>query len=359
MATTITPTSPISTLAEALSFLTDVSNDIVPTLTENEFTIEFLGKSYGVRKPLVQENPRRVWNITVFDNGAWPGRTDAALGYQWDWETAITTIKTDITRFFPSVEVIDTGLYLHLDASVAAQVVITTGTTDEVEQLLDLSGNGFDTDVQAVSADRPRLVLADLNGLNVLSFDGTSQHLILPLDSFREWTLFVVGKRQTSATSDRGTFVSAMGKELTFGGMDAYVLQSAVLGTEGVLQTYVDAQGGFLSTVGDTAADTYAVLEWAQTAAVAGVSDAGIDGTVEVLVDCMDTRDDVFDSTRQPDVEPTPVTGVIGRTNAGVNAGFGFHYLEGSIAEIALYNRRLSDEERETVRAGLQAKWQV
>lgn len=359
MATTITPPGTISTLADALAFLTDVSNDILPTLTETEFTIELLGKSYSVRKPPVQENPRRIWDITVSDNDAWPGRTADSLGYQWHWEYAIQTIATDITRFFPSVDVIDGGLYLHLDASVEDQVVIATGTTDEVEQWLDLSDNGFNTEVQTVSADRPILVEADLNGLNVLSFDGLSQHLILPIESFREWTLFIVGKRQTSVVSDRGTFIAAMGKEGTFGGLDAYVLQSGVLGTEGVLQTYVDDQGGFLSTAAATASDTYAIMEWSQTAAIAGVSDAGIDGTVETLVDCLDTRDDVFDTSRQPDVEPTPVTGSIGRTNAGINAGFDYHYLEGSIAEIALFNRRLSEEEKETVRVGLAAKWQV
>lgn len=359
MATTITPPSPISTLEQALTFLTDVSNDIFPTLTETEFSVELLGKTYSIRKPMVQENPRRVWNITVSDNDAWPGRTSDSLGYQWDWETVIKTVKTDVTRFFPSVEVIEEGLYLHLDASVPEQISIADGTTDEVQQWIDLTTNGFDTEEQTVSASRPRLVEADLNGLNVISFDGVGQHLILPIDSFNEWTLFVVGKRQTSAVSDRGTFISAMGKEGTFGGLDAYVLQNAVLGTEGVLQTYVDAHGGFLSTTGMTVPDTYFIMEWSQTASVAGVSDAGINGSVDTLVDCLDTRDDVFDSARQPDVESTPVLGAIGRTNAGVNAGFGYHYLEGSIAEIALFNRRLSEEERETVRVGLQAKWQV
>ena len=363
MATTITPPGPLSTLAEAVAFLQDVRIDLGPTLTETEFVVEVYGKSYSIRRFFGYEhvNPPWpwVWSITVNDNGQWPGRTSTYLGRQWHWETALDTIITDLTRFFPSPDVIDNGLYLWLDASVEAQVTIATSTTDEVEQWLDLSDNGFNTDVQAVSADRPRLVTAAQNGLNVLSFDGVVQHLVLPISSFKDWTLFVVGAFSSSAVTDRGTWFAAMGLEPTFAGMDAYVLNSAVLGPEGTLQTYVDSQGGFQSTTAVLAADTFGVMEWSQNAAITGSSDIGLNGTVETLLDCVDLRDDNFDTRRQNSTEPTPVNGAIGRTNAGIDAGFDFHYLEGQIGEVVLYNCRLSDSEREAVRAGLTAKWGI
>lgn len=358
MATTITPTVPISTLADAVAFLTEVRNDKAQTATETEFLIEIMGKTYSVRMPWPFQNVRAIWDITVTDNGQWPDRTDATLGHQWEWEYAIDTIITDLTRFFPSPTVIDTGLYLHLDASVEDNVTLTTGTMD-VEAWLDTSGNGFDA-TQDVDADKPLLVEADQNGLNVIAFDGVSDHLITAIESFKDWTLFVVGKYESSVVTDRGTFLAAMGKEGTFGGLDAYVLNSVTFGTEGTVQTYIDQQSGFQSTTGTLAASTYGLLEWAQVASkTLGTSDAGIDGAVESFLDCEDTSDDFFDTTRQPDVEPTPVTGAVGRTNAGINAGFDYNYLEGSIGEIVLYNRKLSDAERATVRAGLIAKWGI
>lgn len=363
MATTITPPGALSTLTEAVAFLQDVRIDLGPTLTETDFTIEVFGKSYRIRRFFGYERIPPpwpyVWNIEVSDNAQWPGRTTAYLGRQWHWETALDTIITDLTRFFPSPDVIDIGLHLWLDASVEAQVTVATGTTDEVEQWLDLSGNGYDTEVQAVSADRPRLVTAVQNGLNVLSFDGVSQHLVLPVPSFKDWTLFVVGSFTSSVATDRGTWVSAMGRESPFAGLDAYVLNSAALGPEGTLQTYVDSEGGFQSTTAVLAPDTFAVMEWAQDAAITGSSDVAIDGTVEVLLEGVDLRADNFNTHVQPSTEPTPVTGAIGRTNAGVDAGFDYWYLEGQIGEVVLYNRRLSEPERETVRAGLAAKWGI
>lgn len=359
MPTIITPPTPITTLQEGCDWLRTVYSDLALSFTDTEFLIEILGRSYTIRRPLTHEDKRKIWFVTVTDNDLWPSRTGWSLGYFWHWEYAIDSVAEDFARFYPSPQTIDGGnLFLWLDASDEDTVVLETGTTDVVEQWTDKSVNGFDA-VQTVSARRPRLIEGDLNSLNVISFDGLGQHFICPVTNFRDWAIFAVAQFVSSTNTDRGTFFAAMGLETPFSGADAYVLNSNTLGPEGTLQTYIEVQAGFLSSTATLVSGTYALIEYVQKGDLVANSEVGINGTIEALVDCGNTTDDTFDTRVLEGVDITPVTGAVGRTNAGSDPGFDYNYLEGKIAELVLYNRKLTDPERALVRLGLQSKWQV
>jgi len=207
---------------------------------------------------------------------------------------------------------------------------------------------------QQVVVDQPQVVTADLNGRDVISFNGTNQYLTLPLRAVAGFTLFVVGKYQVTGSAI-GTWMAATGFEGSFGGPDCRIHQDgsgAPSGTPVMAVKAVDYVPTSLALGGNT----YGIVEYAESIEGGGTLTVGVDGSVASIF-TGDTTDDHWDPSRELFGQSPPILAAIGRRNAGINGAASYDYLEGSIAEIVLYERVLSDEERAFVRSYLQTAW--
>jgi|GEM_PF-3491662 len=207
---------------------------------------------------------------------------------------------------------------------------------------------------QQVLADQPQVVAADLNGRDVISFDGVTQHLTLPLRVLDDFTLFVVGKYQVTGSAI-GTWFAATGFEGSFGGPDCRVHQDgsgAPSGTPVMAVKTVD----YIPTSLALAANTYGIVEYRESIGGAGTMAVGVDDSATTIF-TGDTTDDHWDPGQELFGQSPPILAAIGRRNAGINGAASYDYLEGSLAEIVLYERVLSDDERAFVHLYLQTAW--
>lgn len=245
------------------------------------------------------------------------------------------------------------GLLGWFDASDSTTVTLEGGGPEVRRWENKNNATTFNASQQTL-ADQPEVVTADLNGLDVISFDGTSQHFTLPLSNVFDFTLFVVGLY--NAGSDIGTWFAATGFEDSFGGPDCRVHQTNTVGPQGTLVT---ARNGVdISTTADSlTVGTYGLVEYAGLIAPSeGRLETGIDGDVTVVFNG-DTSNDHWDDDRQLFGESPPILAAIGRRNAGINGAASFDYLDGRIAEILLYTSVLSEDDRSSVRSYLKNKW--
>ena len=206
---------------------------------------------------------------------------------------------------------------------------------------------------QQVLADQPAVVSADLNGLDVVSFDGTSDHLTMPFPVVSDWSCFLVGKFLTTG-GPRGTYLAATGFDGSFGGPDLRIEQDGSVNPSGSCLTAIGAAE--VNTTAVLADDTYGLLEWHETLGAPGLVEVGVSGATESLY-VGDTSNDGWDSSRQLFGESPPLLAALGRRNSGINGASSFDYLEGSLAELVFYIRVLSSEERTGPRDYLRTKW--
>lgn len=213
---------------------------------------------------------------------------------------------------------------------------------------------------QQTLADQPQLVTGDLNGLDVVSFDGSSQHFTLPLDDVFDYTLFVVGRFETGATGNIGTWFAATGFDGSFGGPDCRIFQTDALGTLGPIGAPLQSRDNknVLDTSGAVLpAGSYGFCEYSALISPTGRMETGVGGTNSVVFGG-DTTNDHWDPDRQLFGESPPLLAAIGRRNAGINgAEASFDYLEGRIGEILMYTSVLSEGDRANVRSYLKTKW--
>jgi len=261
----------------------------------------------------------------------------------------------DPTLPFVPTDLADLDLWL--DASDSATLVLDGGSG--VERWLNKTTNTFHAS-QHVLAEQPTLTAAGLNGLDVIDFDGTADHLTLPLPAVNDWTLFVVGKYLFSGLSDRGSWLSAAGFDGSFGGIDARVFQNAAITTAGLLYSTVAGEDRIGTSA--LADDTWAILEYDEKLDHSGTVRAGwnvgFGGNDLETIYNGSTLNDGWDPTRQLFGESPPILASIGRYLGSINgATDGPAYLHGSVAELLLYTRVLSEDERASVRAYLRGKW--
>ena len=102
------------------------------------------------------------------------------------------------TEVWSSFSPLDLSPIVWLDASDTSTITASSGF---VSQWNDKSGNGYNV-VQATGANQPTTGSATINGLNVLSFDGSNdrmQNLSVPSSS-RPHTYVIVAKETSSIT---------------------------------------------------------------------------------------------------------------------------------------------------------------
>lgn len=210
------------------------------------------------------------------------------------------------------------------DPSDTATIHATTGLVDTIDDKI----SGYNATSSGIN--RPTTGVATINGLNALSFDGTSDRLTLPSGLYTvpagPNTVFVVFKT-ASATTDQRLLTGVVSAGTRWGIL--YYQGGAEIRV--VNNTSFTPQGKAIT--GDTNAHV-AHLSRSGTALAVGWDGVEASGTNGLDV--------------------TVTTLYIG-TNPGANGQF----LNGALGEVLIYSRALSTAEKNQIGAYLAAKWAV
>jgi len=242
----------------------------------------------------------------------------------------------------------------NFDASASTSLTLSGTAVRRWENLAD--GGGFNASQQNL-LDQPNILASAQNGLDAIVFNGINQYLDLPFPAGGDYTLFVVGSVNLSAASAIGTFFAATGLEQSFGGLDARIYQDNTTQPAGTPFTSVgEIVTAHTQSLGTA---TFGLLEWSESLDTqSGELEIGVDGVVESVF-AGNTSNDHWDPARQLFGESPPLLASIGRSQRGVNPAAMFDYLDGQIGEVLLYERVLSEVEREPIRGYLRTKWRI
>lgn len=224
---------------------------------------------------------------------------------------------------------ISNDLQLWLDASDLSTITSSGGA---VSAWADKSGNGNNA-TQPVGANQPATGATTRNGRNVIDFGGSPEELRLPSALFTisqgANTLFIVSKRNTETGSEER--ILAMGQNGV--GIKYGLRYSATSGS--ILFLNNNAAGNVLTSTGHTNTD-FQIIKGRRSGTTQAIS---VNGATE------DTNTNGDDTT--------------GVDLARIGSLFGASYLIGSVAEVLIYNRSLSDAESDVIERYLSAKWGV
>lgn len=205
-------------------------------------------------------------------------------------------------------------------------------SSSEVSEWKDMSASANNA-AQATSADRPILVANAVNGLPAVSFDGTSQYMQLG-PGFTNFTagatIFIVAK-PTAVTSNARFF------DFGNGATDNNFYLSQPNNTNLSFYTYNGSTPSSLTASNAVTLNDYQLLEVLQTNSGA----------------CS-----IYTNGEQKAVGP--VTGISNISRSGNYLGADNArslFFKGEIAEIVIYNRALTQEERQNVEGYLYARY--
>lgn len=264
-------------------------------------------------------------------------------------------IQQSFTTFSPySVS----GLSAWLDTSK----VSTSGSDVSVWPDLAAGQNAY----QLTPANRPTLVPNALNGKPAIAFSG-SQWLDFPLRGLTDWSVFVVGKYETSVTEPIGGFVVASGFDGNGSGLDCYVKQngsSLVLpGPQGRLSTWLFGDLAPISVYNPAAPpSTFKLFYWMQSSRLNGSSRARIGLGDEVDLAAIasltpyDLSQEGWDPTQQLGGNPPPLLAAIGRYSGPLAGGPTF-YLNGAVCSVLIYDRVVTGQEFTALTTFLNSEW--
>ncbi len=221
------------------------------------------------------------------------------------------------------------GLVLHLDAAS----ILGLNNNDTIATWEDLSGNGNDA-TQANAGNRPVYRTNQMNGLPVIRYDGSTHLLIPDDDSLRidpEITIFTVVNLE-SRTSGTGSIRVVTSKELAHTNRNWWVVQW-------------DSKWRFRqSGMG--------------TNTIESDDDAAIEPTLVVVTgDGSDMKMFVDGTEQQSSVSYSSLDTQNSSTGIGRQGDSTARNWVGDIAEIIIYDRALSVNDRETIEQYLGEKW--
>jgi len=230
------------------------------------------------------------------------------------------------------------GLQLWLDATVGLYDATTGGsevTTDgsAVARWEDQSGNGYDV-TQGTAASQPVLKTSQQNGLNVIRFDGTSDHLFgatnFTITGSSNRSVFAVTKRTDNVTR----YIVSWGINSTgrFSGFTT--------------EYYLRFQGttkGYTNQGSDGSWTVWSVIGGGSTL---NDYDAYFDGGTVAAPNAENNTSASLD---------TGASAIY----VGKPSFLNLNYLSSDLAEILIYDSALSTSDREAVRDYLNAKWAV
>jgi hypothetical protein len=239
---------------------------------------------------------------------------------------AISVVQIDpSTAFVPR-----TNLQLWLKADNDVRL-----SGSNVSQWIDVSGNATDAS-QSTSSDQPTFISNAQNGLPAIRFNGSSQNLALG-SAFNDFnngmSVFTVVK----PTGSSAGFVLDLSRGLT---LDNVTLsRTGGSGTTGTVTVYRTSPGTSLNATSALTVDRFQLFEGFQTGAT-GTGSISVNGS------------SLVSGTLSQPTQVTRTTNHIG-TNSNVSGSF----YQGEIAEILVYNKLLSTEQRLTVEAYLAKRY--
>jgi hypothetical protein len=225
------------------------------------------------------------------------------------------------------------GCQLWLDAADATTIAIGTG----VSQWDDKSGNARHA-VQSVGANQPAYTTAGLNGLNVLTFNGSSHRLDntnLPLQTAK--TMFMVSKASNSVGGGLFQFRGAV----TSSARQILLRELVFSGINFISGDFTTTNQSLASAPPTSWQDAH-ITQWTQVAATRNISYFLNNSSLTV-------------NGNPPQAETNTLSGY--KIGAIAN---NTEFFPGIIAEIIFYNRDdLSASERNQVYNYLAAKWNI
>ena len=228
---------------------------------------------------------------------------------------------------------VTSGLVLHLDAGDAGSV--TRDGANRVSQWADLSGIGNHA-TQVDPGKRPTYKTDILNGKPVIRFDGAYDYLAVPDDSRLE-------------PSDTNLFMIAVPAAWT-ATASCFLAKRTAFGN-GYMLIQVESTGALWFDWGGSSGANRWVTTYAPALDTAGIMNMSRDISGRYLY--IDGElEDVTATSGNSGLVPTSSDLVIGRDSLADQ-----YHFNGDIAEILIYNRTLSDAERQEVEQYLGRKW--
>jgi alpha-tubulin suppressor-like RCC1 family protein/predicted small metal-binding protein len=208
---------------------------------------------------------------------------------------------------------------------IAADTGVTTNETGQVSSVLDQSGQGNHA-TQAVTNAEPQWVANEWSGKPVLRFDGVNDKLDFNAIDATNFTAFVVYKMT---------------------GHKAWA---------GPLNNRVTGQNGFQIVSGTADLATYVpqLVKWNGSAETL-YQKANLTQVLPFGPEIQAWTSEA--KFYQDGVEQTVVAGIPGWSRTGAMLGCGFDYMAGDIAEVMVYDRVLSESERQQVEQQLYGKY--
>lgn len=216
-----------------------------------------------------------------------------------------------------------------------SDVGVTYNGSNQVSKWIDQSGNGNHA-LQSTSSNQPTISTNAINGLPALSFNGTSQYLQL-LSGFANFTsgasIFVVVNPTSTASDAR--FIE--------------------LGTAANTNTIS------LQRYSTTAGPGFYVYSGASGSSV--VSTSGLTTSQYQLVEALHNGSNVAtlytNGTQIVQGAINSIPNITRTGNIGTNYSHSGNFIQGQIAEVIVYNKILTDSERQTVESYIYGKYGI
>ncbi len=245
------------------------------------------------------------------------------------------TVSVTRTPFTPAVL---SGLALWLDGGDAASV--TLDGSNNVSQWSDKSGNARHV-TQASATQRPAYVASAINGLNCLNFDGSDDFLASSAFTLGELTLFAVVTARWTVTETGAFFGQNFTANKSFGRVGG-------AGFDYLANDIRCVTDGFNSGTSGPRAIGPQPAGLINGQAVLITTRLGTTGTVLRV-----NRASIARVARNDPPTSINLPVAVGRPGSSYPA----EYWNGRIAELVLYNRLVSDTERDQVESYLAARW--
>jgi len=285
-----------------------------PLVTETRYTID--GTEPGVGVGTVYSTPISVSSSTMFK------AVSIAGGQASDVVTRVIDIDSS------SVNVSRLGLNLWLKASIGTETA-----SSAVKYWHDLSGNNFDAS-QETSGARPTLTTSTVGAgtKNVVAFNGANdQFLDLPKGMATGFSMFIIAK-----PTDTGTkrFVDLSDQDA----------------------------GNIQVSVQSTNAMRYRVFNPSQSTLDSATLSTSVHKLYEIVQDGASTNAAIYTNGSLPPVTSTSMNTIVSgaRSSNFIGRDFGgghANYFSGEIAEILIFSRAVSDDERRGIEAYSFAKF--
>jgi hypothetical protein len=235
------------------------------------------------------------------------------------------------------------------DGSDSASMILSGSS---VSQWNDKSGNGFNA-AQATAANKPTLVSSVLNGKSIVRFDGSNDFLSFGSSQIFDDTLgyTVVTVFKCTATGFAKTVFEANA------GNSRWLRYDVAIGDTSYGDVSVSTNNG------DANVRTGAILSTSSFAKLVVTYNGSGNTTPGNYVVAKNNTIVASYAAVKEDTNVTPLAGsafVAGTANKiGIYGDGSSNPFQGDIAEIMLYNRKLTDSELSSLTAYLKGKWDI